>query len=227
VEKNQYDLCIEILRRLDKVGVLENLILIGSWCLPFYKEYFKSTTYGFTLRTRDMDFLVIPNKKFKAKVDLPELFQDLGFVVGFKGQEGYITLDHPDLAIEFLVPEKGRGSDKPFKLPALGINAQQLRYIQLLSQDVIKIEKEGISVNLPNPVLFAFHKLIVASLRSKKDKAEKDRDAAIQTLREVLDKKGVNFISKYFKTIIPSWQKKIIKLLEDSGEKELLSIVKA
>jgi len=67
VEKKQYDLCIEVLKRLDKSGVLESLILIGSWCLPFYKEYFKSATYGLSLRTRDVDFLVPLPAKFKRK----------------------------------------------------------------------------------------------------------------------------------------------------------------
>jgi len=41
VEKNQYELCIEVLRRLNKVGVLENMIIIHcggqafTGCCPF------------------------------------------------------------------------------------------------------------------------------------------------------------------------------------------------
>jgi len=39
VEKNQYELCIEVLRRLNKVGVLENIIHCGgqafTGCCPF------------------------------------------------------------------------------------------------------------------------------------------------------------------------------------------------
>jgi len=38
VEKTQYELCIEVLRRFDKAGVLRNIVLIGSWCMPFYIE---------------------------------------------------------------------------------------------------------------------------------------------------------------------------------------------
>ena len=40
MEKSQYELCIEVLRRLDKAGILGDIVLIGSWCIPFYKEYF-------------------------------------------------------------------------------------------------------------------------------------------------------------------------------------------
>ena len=59
MEKQQYKLCIEVLRRLDKAGILDSFILIGSWCVYFYKEYFAKAPYIdlATLRTRDMDLL--------------------------------------------------------------------------------------------------------------------------------------------------------------------------
>jgi len=40
VEKKQSDLCLEILRRFHNAGILDDLILIGSWCVYFYKDYF-------------------------------------------------------------------------------------------------------------------------------------------------------------------------------------------
>lgn len=225
MEKKQYDLCMEVLRRLDRVGVLESLILIGSWCQPFYRDYFKNAAYSFSLRTRDMDFLVPLSAKFKKKIDLYNLLEDLGFVIGFRGEQGYMRLEHPDLAIEFLVPEKGRGSNRPFELPYLGFNAQQLRYLQLLSKDTIRIEKEGISVRLPHPALFALHKLIVAGLRKSKDKSEKDRESAIQIIRVIIEKEGPAVIDQYFRLIIPAWQNKIINLLRRIDETEILNIL--
>lgn len=65
----------------------------------------------------------------KAKIKLPDLMKDLGFIKGFRGREGYMVLEHPELAIEFLVAEKHRGTDKPVSLPQLGMNAQALRWI--------------------------------------------------------------------------------------------------
>ena len=226
MEKKQYDLCIEVLRRLDKAGILKDVVLIGSWCIPFYKDYFRSTNYSLSLRTRDVDFLVPSTTKFKRKIDLSKLFEDLGFVVGFKGEEGYIILEHPDLAIEFLVPEKGRGSNKPFDLPHLGVNAQQLRYLQVLSQDIIKVKREGLVVKLPHPALFALHKLIVAQVRKNKDKGEKDKEEALRTLRAILEKDGPRVILRYFQLIIPAWRKKIIKSLQSAEETEFLNILK-
>jgi hypothetical protein len=174
VEKNQYELCIEVLKRLEKTGVLNDIILIGSWCIPFYKDYFEGVRYPTAIKTRDIDFLVPAPSKTKTKTDIPELLKDLGFIVGFKGSEGYIHLEHSDLIIEFLVPEKGRGLDKPYKLPQFGLNAQSLRFLDLLIQETIKVQIEGIELSLPHPANFAFHKLIISQRRLKEEKAIKD-----------------------------------------------------
>jgi len=79
VEKNQYELCVEVLKRLEKAGVLKYIILIGSWCIPFYKEYFKNIKYSTSIKTRDIDFLVPMPSKSRVKADIPELLRDLGF----------------------------------------------------------------------------------------------------------------------------------------------------
>ena len=49
MEKSQYDLCAEVLGRSDKAGILKDIILIGSWCTLFYKEYFGKTKYMVSL----------------------------------------------------------------------------------------------------------------------------------------------------------------------------------
>jgi len=225
VEKSQYNLCIEVLRRFDKAGILKHVILIGSWCIPFYSEYFKDASYGLSLRTRDIDFLVPIPAQFKNKVDLAKLLKDLGFINEFVG-EGYTKLVHPELAIEFLVPERGRGSDKPFSLSAIGVNAQQLRYLDLLSRHVIRVNKEGLIVTLPHPALFAFHKFITASLRKEKSKSDKDIQEAIRTLKELLSKDGSGVIYRYFQVLLPTWRKKVLKKIEEIGENEILVILK-
>ena len=161
--KSQYDLCVEVLRRLDKVAVLQDVVLVGSWCTLFYREFFGQGAYMASLKTRDMDLLIPRPSAVKAKVDVAELLRDLGFVVGFTGPEGYIRLEHPELIVEFLVPERGRASDKPYPLPKLGLNAQALRFLDFLAQDTITVRVEGVSVRLPHPGNFALHKLVVLS----------------------------------------------------------------
>ncbi|MFA5063436.1 MAG: GSU2403 family nucleotidyltransferase fold protein [Candidatus Omnitrophota bacterium] len=167
MENSQYDLCIEVLSRLDKVGALKNLVLVGSWCIPFYKEYFSGSKYVTSITTRDVDLLVPLPLGIKAKVDLEDLLKDLGFILGFKGPQGYIKLEHPDLVLEFLVSEKGAGLDQPFKLPELGVNAQRLRYLNLLTSKLINVKIGSLRINLPHPAVFALHKLIVSKERKK------------------------------------------------------------
>lgn len=223
MEKNQYELCVKVLKRLEKAGVLKDVILIGSWCMPFYKDYFGGTKYSAAIKTRDIDFLVPTPSKTKTKTDIPRLLKDLGFVVGFKGSEGYIQLEHADLIIEFLVPEKGRGSDKPYQLPQFGLNAQPLRFLDLLILDTIKVKIEGIEVNLPHPANFALHKLIIFQRRTKQEKIIKDRNAAIEILRALINKGETAIIKRVYNSMIPKWRKKVIKGLEEAKERDIFS----
>ncbi len=115
MEKSQYNLCMEVLHRLDKTGILKHIVLVGSWCTLLYKDFFSGKKYMSSLTTRDLDLLISEPSSFHTKVDVSELLKDLGFVVGFTGSQGYMRLEHPELIIEFLVPEKGKGqrcSDK-------------------------------------------------------------------------------------------------------------------
>jgi len=225
VEKLQYDLCIEVLRRLDKAGVLHNIILIGSWCIPLYKQYFFKGQNLPPIKTRDMDLLIPTPGKIHVHVDIPELLKDLGFVIGFSGSRGYIRLEHPDLIIEFLVPEKGRGLDRPYSLPRLGLNAQTLRFLDLLTQNTIHCKVEGIRVTLPHPANFSFQKLIISHRRTKKEKIAKDREIALAILKALIDNGDQHVIKDVFGSISQKWQKKIIRELEEAEEKNLTELI--
>jgi len=222
VENSQYDLCVEVLRRLDKAGILKDIVLIGSWCTIFYKDFFAGKRYMTSLTTRDMDLLIPQPRSIKAKVDLFELLKDLGFVVGFAGSNGYIRLEHPQLIIEFLVPERGKGSDKPYPLPQLGLNAQALRFVEFLSQDTIKSKVGSIKVTLPHPANFALHKLLVMSRRPKAEKQAKDKNAAIKILTALIDSKQSNTIRNAFQAMPKRWQGIVKKQLTDITEKRIL-----
>ncbi len=222
MEKSQYDLCVEVLRRLDKAGILKDIVLVGSWCTIFYKEYFASKKYMTSLTTRDMDLLIPQPRYIKAKVDVVELLKDLGFVVGFTGSKGYIRLEHPQLIVEFLVPERGKGSDKPYLLPRLGLNAQALRFVEFLSQNTIKSKVGSTTITLPHPANFALHKLLVMSRRPKVEKQKKDKDAAIKILTALIDSKQSNTIKNAFQAMPKRWQGIVKKQLTDITEKRIL-----
>jgi len=225
VEKNQYELCVNVLKRLEKVGVLKDIILIGSWCIPFYKEYFAGIKYISAIKTRDVDFLIPNPHGIKVNVNIPELLKDLGFIVGYRGSKGYIKLEHPDLLVEFLSPEKGRGTDSPIPLPKLGVNAVALRFLSLLTDNIIKVKVEDFEVLLPHPANFALHKLIIFQRRFKEDKAIKDRNAAVEIFRTLVDKGEAEIIKHIFNFMLPKWQKKVIKGLEEAKENDIADLL--
>jgi hypothetical protein len=214
MQNRQYDLCIDVLRRLQKAGVLSNLVLVGSWCLLLYREYFKDVGMVPAVKTRDMDFLVPPSTVFKAKTDIPELLKDLGFILGFRGEHGVMILEHPELLIEFLVPELGRGGYPPKKLPALGMNAQALRFMDAALIRTVQLPFGGFPVVAPHPAVFALHKLLVAPRRKTGEKKRKDIDAALMIL-DLLQKKGeMNIVHDIFSKLPRAWRSRIIATLE-------------
>jgi len=227
VEKKQSELCLEILRRFHEAGILNDLILIGSWCVYFYKDYFTGIPYidQATLKTRDIDFLIFSPSRIRRNVNIPELLKDLGFVTIYKGSRGYIKLDHPDLILEFLVPEKGKGTDKPIPLPRLGMNAVALRFLSLLADNIIKIKVEDFDVSLPHPANFALHKLIIFQRRFKEEKALKDRNTAVEILKALIKKDEIAVVRQVFNSMLPKWQKKVIKGLEEIKEREILDVL--
>ena len=225
MEKSQYDLCIEVLRRLDKVGVLKDIVLVGSWCTLFYKEFFGRKNYTTSLITRDIDLLIPLPRDIKVKADVAALLKDLGFIVGFTGSQGYIRLEHPQLIVEFLVPEKGSGSDKPYSLPQLGLNAQSLRFMEFLSLNTITSNAGPVKITLPHPANFALHKLLVMTRRHDQAKEEKDKAAAIKIFNALIDKDLEGTIKETFEAMPKRWQTKIKNQLTDITEKRISDIL--
>jgi len=120
------------------------MVLVGSWCLVAYREYFRQVGAIHAVRTRDIDFLVPPSAVFLQNVNVPDLMKDLGFLVGFRGEQGAMMLEHPELMIEFLVPERGRGGQSTKNLPQLGMNAQALRFMDIALTKTLPLEIGGI-----------------------------------------------------------------------------------
>jgi len=226
VEKKQYRLCEEVLRRLDESGVLSGVVVIGSWCVLFYEKYFLGIDYAPMIRTRDLDLAIPIPPRFKKKVDMTELLADLGFVIDFRGDDGYIRLLNPDLILEFLVPERGRPATKPFDIPALGINAQPLRYLDLLLTNTVQVDFRGLPVRLPHPVRFALHKLIVSERRSS-EKAERDRSQAVMVLQAVEDSGEVDAIKEVFASLPAKWRRSIENSLNAHGDPGAMGLIGA
>lgn len=212
-------LVIEVLRRLDKAGVLQGMVLVGSWCVHFYKGYFAGAALS-AVRTRDMDFLIPTPPRLKGEVDVAELLKDMGFITEFHG-DGSISLSHPQLIIDFLVAERGRGTDKPYLVKSLGIKAQALRYISLLSDDTIKVRSDGFDLTLPHPINYALQKLIISGRRAHEEKAAKDRLQAVEVLREIVARGDGGKARSKFRNLPAGWRKAVLAGLKAAQANDL------
>jgi len=226
VEKKKYDLCIEVLKRMAKEGILDKMMLVGSWCVLLYEDYFEGKSILPAIRTRDLEFLIPIPPRFKRKIHFYELVKDLGFVLDHKGEQGYIVFQHPELIMEFLVPARGRESNKPYSIDNLGINAQALRFMDALAKNPIQILFSGITVTVPHPADFALHKLLIARRRKKKAKSEKDRNQAIGLLHALIDSGEIEIVRISYYAMPKSWQKIIEKELLDLKEEQINEIIK-
>lgn len=221
MQKIQYDLCCEVLRRLEKKGVLSHLVLTGSWCLLLYRSYFDQKELFSTLRTRDMDFLVPVPLKLRDRVDIPRLLADLGFLTEYKGCAGYMQLMHPEVMLEFLVPMRGPATDKPFDLPQLGLNAQRLRYMDIALMHPIRLTFEGIPVQVPHPACFALHKLLVAPRRKEVFKRERDVEVAVELLDLLFGRGDVLILADVLGRFPVPWRKTVLNVLREAGQETL------
>ncbi|MFH0787931.1 MAG: GSU2403 family nucleotidyltransferase fold protein [Pseudomonadota bacterium] len=190
-------------------------MLIGSWCIPFYESYFQNEPLSIAIRTRDIDFLIPKPEKMQTETDVPGFLGDLGFIVEFTSSTGCMRLFHPDLIVEFLVPDIGRGRPSPFPVPKIKINAQPLRFLSLLAARTIRVKIGEYHLTLPHHTIFALHKLIISSRRKGKDKSFRDQETAFKVL-SALEKKGeLEGIREAFVFLPGKWQKVIGRVLKD------------
>jgi hypothetical protein len=221
VQKPQYELCCEVLRRLRAQRVLPYLVLTGSWCLLLYRQYFERDELFSSLRTRDMDFLVPIPLNLRDKINIPEMLKDLGFLTEYKGTAGYMQLMHPEVMLEFLVPQRGRETDRPFDLPQLGLNAQRLRYMDIALMKPIKLMFEDVPIRVPHPACFALHKLLVAPRRKEAFKKKRDMEIAVELLDLLFARNDQPVLKEVFNQFPVSWRKTALNVLREAGQEAL------
>jgi len=216
--EKKYKLFNKTIQKLSEAGVLLDLILIGSWCLHFYRILFEDADTIPAIRTVDIDFLVPNPPRIKHKADVPRLLEELGFMEEFSHITGNSKYIHPDLEVEFIIPEKGRGKDGPYRIKEINISAQGLRYVSLLQDHVIRVAYEGIMINIPEPAAFTLHKLQISKSRNKKDKKIKDLETAISLGEYLVTRKDqVNKMKKIFKMLPVKWKKDILGIVREKS----------
>lgn len=201
----------EIIRIFSQHGI--SAILIGSYCIPVLKEGLRLNLP--TIRTQDIDFLITVPYKGK-EVDVEAVLKPVGFSIGFN-PDGSTFFTNGVFKVEFVTPEKGKGYDKAVSVKPLKIRATPLRYIQMLSEQPLRIGRDNYTYFVPNPWVLAFHKILISRIRKTKDKRDKDLLQAVALLREI--KKNPVMFKKalsYLETLPVKWRRSIKMHIEEN-----------
>lgn len=183
--KTQEELLHEFLGILSKTGILNHVVLIGSWAEYAYEKTSYLAGYQSMMKTLDMDFY-LPNKSRPPHAT--NLIQELkanDYVLD-QSLQGYSLIEKDGMSIEFLIQEKGAGSSQPYKLDNLGLKVVGLRFLNILSDNSTKIHLEGFEISVPYPAAYALHKLLINERRSEQKK-EKDILAVKNIMQHIYD----------------------------------------
>jgi hypothetical protein len=155
---------------------------------------------------------------------LKEVFTELKFEPLPTLESGKIwrwQQSHRQTLVEFLTPsfEEDEGIRD---LPALGVNAQSLHFLNYLIADPIRVPfmyRSGVLVQIPRPERFAIHKLIVADRRQDGPdalKAQKDRAQAAFLIAVLSETRPDDLIEAYNTALGsgPAWRKRILASLQ-------------
>jgi len=214
--EEKYKLLSIVLRRLQDASVLSCLILVGSWCQYYYRILFDNTPDIPLIRTTDIDFLVPNPPKTKKNIDIGQLLNSLGFDNDFDYSTGIIKYVHPDLEIQFITPERGRGKDKAYDIKQFQIKVEGIRSLGILQDNSFTMKHGDISLRIPEPEAYVLQKILASRKRTDEDKRKKDLYTALSIGELCLqDHRRKRSMKVIFNTLPKTWQKEILKILKD------------
>lgn len=216
-----------ILKDFDDNGILQDFILIGSWVLRVYSEYFNNDPQVPIVATQDLDLLVTNPPKVSREVNISKILSKYDLEEASNPWDNFSKFVSPDFEVEFLIPEKGRGESKGKPIKGLGITATPLRYMNFVQDHAEPMVYKGYSIRVPNPAVFVLMKFLLIKKRKKADIAKITKD--ISTAKDLefflLDNDKKDDFIFYFKDMPKGWQKNLLPILE-SNESELFDILK-
>ena len=210
--------------------------LIGTHAFRFYEaELNIRSALTETLQTGDIDIAQFERLSLalddKVATGLNTTFKTLQFspIPSLKGSSVWRWRQtKSDTLIEFLTPSI-RAEEDIRDLPALGVSAQSLHFLNYLIAEPIPaaaLYRSGILVQIPRPERYAIHKLIVANRRHGGPdamKSRKDRLQAAFLISALAEDRPADLAEAYQAALNsgPKWQDHIrasLKLLEGAAK---------
>ena len=210
MERNKESL-LKVLAALDEKKVLQYIILIGSWAEFLYGEV--SLLEGFSSygKTTDMDFLIRNLRKPSKKINITESMEKAGFVYQADYLTGNSKFINDELEIEFLICQKGDGSQE---LPEtnIGVRAQQITHMEVANRFFTTVTYEGFEINIPIPESYVIQKMIINHRRGDKQILDQEKVASLlpyvdldvlNTVYTSLSKKEKQWVNEYIQENVP------------------------
>lgn len=188
----------QIVAALAEAGIFRlSAILIGTVAYQTYAAMLGSRLPLAAVQTGDVDIAQFKHVSIAIEEQAPDILDTLKKVdssfhaaphlhdqrraTSYVGKSG--------IRVDFVTPNQGPDTDAPARLPALGTDAQQLRFLDFLIRDpepALLLHGEGTYVQVPSPQRYAVHKLIVARRRhagaAKSDKDLRQAEALLDVL---------------------------------------------
>lgn len=164
----------KLIGALNSAGVLEHVMIIGTWAEWLYPSYFSTVAGEGAYRvdigkTHDIDVYF---RNYLMEIDgaerLKGALRDAGFVPGpdFKG-----TFFYGGIEVEFLAGTAG-AHEGIVEIPSVGINAERLDDLAML--EPAWVEERGYRICIPTPASYAVQKLYINPERRPERKRAQD-----------------------------------------------------
>jgi len=192
-----------VVRALAESGLFDaGAVLVGTHAFAVLGNLLAVRWVSGSLRTQDVDVAGARDADIDVAVpdveaDVPTLLE--GLEMGFlpvppldpKHPSTSFKIRGQALRVDLLCPKRG-AADDPVFIRRFGAAAQPLAYLDYLLAEperAVLIDGGAALVNVPAPARFAFHKLLVATLRPAafQAKAEKDIVQAAQVLEVLVE----------------------------------------
>ena len=203
----------QTLRVLAEENVLQNVIVIGSWCLLFYKHIFDD--FSPLVMTFDVDFYVPNPKSIKEKSGLIKSLKQINFdVIRDTLTNKSIFISPEGFELEFLT-KVSRDQMTCVKLGDTGIYAETLSYLDYFYSNYVVVEYDDLKVNVASPASYVLQKLLIN--KDRKDKREKDIESIKHVLMYIkVSKKYYSEMRDLYNSLPRKWKSTIDKTALDN-----------
>jgi hypothetical protein len=209
------ELFYDLLDVFQKLALLDDLILVGSWCHLFFRTYFQDPLAVDGIRTSDVDFLITNPNKGRPERDVPAALMELGFITQHSFLSGWTKYVHKDLELEFLTPKRGTGAVQTLSIKPLKLEAHTIRFLDFLQDHAIAVTHAGFTVRVPEPAAYVLHKFLINPRRNE-IKRGKDLETITKLSAYMVRREGERErFCILFAAMPKGWQKTILKVTKE------------